>query len=124
MAKKKKALGAAKRFGTRYGRKLREKVAFIEKEKQKSTKCPYCNYDKVKRLAVGIWNCKKCGAKFTGKAYTISKELKLEKEDSKKGERLSRKRIKAAAKRKEKEEQEEEQEQEKKKEGKKSLKEE
>ena len=34
---------------------------------------PYCNYEKVKRLFIGVWNCKKCGAKFSGKAYTIGK---------------------------------------------------
>ena len=28
---------------------------------------------KVKRLSVGIWNCKKCSSKFTGKAYSLFK---------------------------------------------------
>jgi ribosomal protein L37AE/L43A len=31
---------------------------------------------RVKRVAVGIWFCKKCKAKFTGKAYTLAKEEK------------------------------------------------
>ena len=26
-------------------------------------------------MAVGIWNCRKCKAKFTGKAYSITKKI-------------------------------------------------
>ena len=69
MAEKQK-IGSAKRFGPRYGRKLRLKVGAIEKEQRRLHKCPYCNYVKVKRVAVGIWGCGKCGSKFAGKAYS------------------------------------------------------
>ncbi len=81
-----KKLKSAKRFGARYGRRVKEKFAEIEKEQRKLHKCPYCNNVKVKRIAVGIWYCRKCKAKFTGKAYTIKEEIivkeepKLEKE--------------------------------------------
>ncbi|MBL7051211.1 hypothetical protein ISS04_03555 [Candidatus Woesearchaeota archaeon] len=61
------------RFGARYGAKLRKKLAVIEKQQKKSYKCPYCNYDKVKRVFVGVWYCKKCDAKFTSKAYSVGK---------------------------------------------------
>ena len=62
-----------KRFGSRYGRKTRLKVRDIEKKyKHKKLKCPYCSKEGVKRKAVGIWECKKCSAKFTGKAYSIA----------------------------------------------------
>lgn len=66
------------------------KVAFIEAEKRSSTKCPYCSYNKVKRLASGIWFCNKCHTKFTGKAYSISREIKFEGEKSKTEERPER----------------------------------
>lgn len=69
MAKKVK-LVSTKRYGTRYGRRNKEKVAALEKEHRGRHKCPYCNYVKVIRLAKGIWNCEKCGARFAGKAYT------------------------------------------------------
>ena len=77
--------GSVKRFGPRYGRTIRAKVAKIEAEQRKKHKCPYCLAEKVKRIASGIWNCTKCGAKFTGKAYTISKTAKIE-DDAKEAE--------------------------------------
>ncbi|MCK5107571.1 MAG: 50S ribosomal protein L37ae [Nanoarchaeota archaeon] len=65
------------RFGARYGAKLRKKLFEVEKQQKKTYKCPYCNYEKVKREAAGIWHCSKCDAKFTGKSYSIGKvELK------------------------------------------------
>ena len=71
----KQKLGSVKRFGARYGRKLKLKFFEIESEQRKLHKCPYCNKIAVKRMSVGIWNCKKCNAKFAGKAYSISKKI-------------------------------------------------
>jgi large subunit ribosomal protein L37Ae len=78
-----KVLRSAKRFGARYGRKLRQKTAKIEAEQRKRHKCPYCHAPAVRRLAAGIWNCKKCSSKFTGKAYTIPKKIIIKQEISK-----------------------------------------
>lgn len=79
-----KKYGSVKRFGARYGASLKEKFAKIEKEQRKKHDCPYCRKPQVKRVALGIWQCKKCGSKFSGKAYTIGKikvkeEVKKEK---------------------------------------------
>ena len=68
MAKK---IGSAGRFGARYGRKLRSKINNVEKVQRKKQKCPYCSRLAAKRLAMGIFECKKCNAKFTGKAYIV-----------------------------------------------------
>ena len=68
-------LGSVKRFGARYGRKLKVKFSKIEAEQRKLHKCPYCSKTAVKRVAVGIWSCKKCNAKFTGKAYSVAKKI-------------------------------------------------
>lgn len=73
MGKNSKDLRSAKRFGTRYGRSLKLKVADIEASARSEHKCPYCNYIKVKRVNTGIWACGNCNAKFTGKAYTLAK---------------------------------------------------
>jgi len=79
-----KKFGSVKRFGARYGRRPKEKLAKIEAIQKGKHKCPYCHALKVKRLSVGIWNCRKCGAKFTGKAYSLKKIiLKEEKEKGK-----------------------------------------
>ena len=73
--KTKENLGSVKRFGARYGRKPKLKFSKIETEQRKLHKCPYCNKIAVKRIAMGIWNCRKCNAKFTGKAYSVSKKI-------------------------------------------------
>lgn len=72
MAKKKSL--STKRFGPRYGYTIKEKYAKVESEQRKLHKCPYCKQLKVKRVAMGIWHCKKCDSKFTGKAYTLDKK--------------------------------------------------
>jgi len=67
-----------KKFGVRYGRTTKEKYAKMENLQKKEYKCPYCSYPKVTRISVGIWTCLKCGAKFTGRAYTIEKTVPVE----------------------------------------------
>jgi large subunit ribosomal protein L37Ae len=73
---------SAKRFGARYGRTTKHNFAKVEAEQRKKQKCPYCGKEAVKRMAVGIWYCKACGSKFTGKAYTLaSAKKKVEAEE-------------------------------------------
>lgn len=60
---------SAKGFGSRYGRKIRNKLGKFIALKNKDKKCPYCHAMKVKRVASGIWMCTKCESKFTGRAY-------------------------------------------------------
>lgn len=61
---------SVKRFGSRYGRRVRAMVGKIETEQRRHHKCQYCSKVAVKRISFGIWECEKCGAKFTGRAYT------------------------------------------------------
>jgi len=61
------------RFGARYGRKPKKKFAMIEDQQRAKQKCPYCSKDGVKRVAMGIWQCRKCDVKFASAAYTINK---------------------------------------------------
>ncbi|MFH1642441.1 MAG: hypothetical protein ABIC04_06095 [Nanoarchaeota archaeon] len=84
-------ISSTKRFGPRYGRKTKHRFGTIESEQRKLHKCPYCNAIKVKRVAVGIWICRKCNSKFTGKAYSIKNKVRVSKEVvSKKEENLSK----------------------------------
>jgi len=58
-----------KSFGPRYGRTLKKQFDLIERLQRAKHKCPFCQKNSVKRIAVGIWECRKCDKKFTGKAY-------------------------------------------------------
>ena len=66
-----KEVASYKRFKARYGNKVKEKFAKIEKKHRGYKECPYCHYKKARRIAAGIWYCEKCGAKFTAGAYDI-----------------------------------------------------
>jgi len=71
MPTKSKKTKAAGRFGARYGRSVRAKVANVEEKQRKKQKCPYCGKLGVKRSASGIWNCSKCGKTFASNAYYL-----------------------------------------------------
>ncbi len=64
MAKKGKT-GSAGRFGARYGRVARRRVAEIEADTQNAT----VDGDSVKRVGTGIWVNEETGETFTGGAY-------------------------------------------------------
>jgi len=64
-----KKVKSAGRFGARYGLKLKKKIVAIEKIQRKKQTCPECKSKTLKRIASGIWECKKCGNKMAGKAY-------------------------------------------------------
>ncbi|XGI83692.1 50S ribosomal protein L37ae [Halorutilales archaeon Cl-col2-1] len=62
---------SAGRFGARYGRVARKRVADIEDEMNKDHDCPDCGAEKVSRTDTGIWECGKCGYRFTGGSYQV-----------------------------------------------------
>lgn len=66
-----KKVGSAGRFGARYGKRIRAKIIAVEEIQRAKQACPYCRKKGVKRLAAGIWHCKKCKTKFTGGAYSV-----------------------------------------------------
>ena len=65
--------GSVKRYGVRYGRRVKEKVGKIEQARQENSLCPMCRKIDMKRLAAGIWFCKKCNVKMAGGAYVPTK---------------------------------------------------
>ncbi len=68
---KTKKVGSAGRYGARYGKRVRALVTEIEKLQRKKQLCPYCKKRRAKRISLGVYLCKKCGSKFTGKAYSL-----------------------------------------------------
>ena len=77
IAAKEKSFGSIKRFGVRYGRTVKHKLSKVEAVLKKKHTCPYCHSLSARRVAAGIWDCKKCGAKFTGKAYSVSHKISV-----------------------------------------------
>ena len=70
MARSKKGrVGSAGRFGARYGRVARKRVAEIEGEMHADHTCPDCGDESVSRAGTGIWECRRCGYKFAGGTY-------------------------------------------------------
>ncbi|MDR5656738.1 50S ribosomal protein L37ae [Halodesulfurarchaeum sp. HSR-GB] len=61
--------GSAGRFGARYGRLARRRVAEIEADMHADHVCPECGSPSVDRQGSGIWECGSCGYTFTGGAY-------------------------------------------------------
>jgi len=70
---KTKKVKAAGRFGVRYGRRVRTKIADIESNQRKKQECIFCQ-GVAKRLSKGIWECKKCGKKFAGHTYFLPRK--------------------------------------------------
>ncbi|EHP69441.1 MAG: 50S ribosomal protein L37ae [Metallosphaera yellowstonensis] len=63
----------AGRFGARYGSSLRKKWSEIMEKRYSDHLCPVCKTKgKVYRIASGVWQCRKCGSKWAGAAYTPS----------------------------------------------------
>lgn len=70
MGKRTKKVGPTRGLGSRYGATVRKRYIKVVKEMKKRHKCPQCGLQRVKRVSVGVWKCRKCGFTFTGGAYT------------------------------------------------------
>lgn len=70
MGKRTKKVGPTRGLGARYGAMVRKRYIKVVKEMKKPHRCPQCGLQRVKRVSVGVWKCRKCGFTFTGGAYT------------------------------------------------------
>jgi len=75
MGKRTKKVGPARGLGARYGATVRKRYIKVITEMKKEHRCPQCNFARVKRISVGVWQCRKCGFTFTGGAYTPATKL-------------------------------------------------
>lgn len=57
----------SKRFGARYGNRIRKNVD--DAEDRTEERCIKCDSDDIERSSAGVWECNECGAKFAGGAY-------------------------------------------------------
>mgnify|MGYP001053256455 CR=1 FL=1 len=70
-----KKVGPAGSFGARYGTVARRRYAEVIAGMRVPHECPRCHVRAVRRLAVGVWSCRKCGVKFSGGAYLPTTKL-------------------------------------------------
>lgn len=52
-----------------YGKKIRQAVSEANKKSRKKYKCPSCSRTSIRRVANGVWQCRKCSAKFASGAF-------------------------------------------------------
>lgn len=71
MPTKSKKTKSARRFGSRYGKRVKDKLVKVESKQRKKQTCPLCKKQGVKRLSKGIWQCPKCNKKFASDAYHL-----------------------------------------------------
>lgn len=70
MSKKQaRRVGSAGRFGARYGRVSRKRVADIERLMRQDHACPSCGEREVTRDGTGIWECNRCEYRFAGGTF-------------------------------------------------------
>lgn len=67
----KEVVGPAGKFGARYGKKIRTRFIEIDKRQRAKKKCPSCLHFGIKRVAAGIYECRKCSLKFGSDAYVM-----------------------------------------------------
>ncbi|GEM_PF-148244 len=59
----------AGRFGSRYGKGIRDRIVAVEKIQRTKHECPNCGFKRVKRVSTGLYKCSKCGFTFAGGAF-------------------------------------------------------
>ena len=86
MARRTARAGIVARLGPRYGVRIRRRIQEVEEVQKRKHACPRCLTASVKRVASGVWRCRRCGLTFAGGAYrpivttSIKRELPTEAE--------------------------------------------
>ena len=69
MSRRTKKVGSSGKFGPRYGLSVKKQMRSINSSKSKKYTCPRCYKNNVKRVSMGIWECRSCSHKFAGGAF-------------------------------------------------------
>ncbi|MGC8555656.1 MAG: transposase [Conexivisphaera sp.] len=57
-------------LGPKYGATLRKRYSAVWRLLKSKRSCPKCGSPRFVRVANGIWECRKCGYKVAGGAYS------------------------------------------------------
>ncbi len=58
--------------GVRYGAELRKRARDVDRQRSARYPCPTCGKDSVKRKGNSLWECRSCGSRFAGGAYSLT----------------------------------------------------
>lgn len=58
----------------RFGRKIRKLYEKAEESRKKRYECPKCGKRSVRRASYALWECRSCGARIAGAAYSLTSE--------------------------------------------------
>ncbi len=58
----------------RGGARLRELVSKANRARSSKYVCPKCQKKRVKRISNSVWECRGCGVRIAGAAYSLSTE--------------------------------------------------
>lgn len=56
----------------RYGAELRKRAEAVDKQRTARYICPKCGKRSVRRRGHSLWECRSCGARFAGGAYSLT----------------------------------------------------
>ncbi len=72
MSKRTKKVGATGWMGPRYGIRIRRRVLEIDRSREHDAPCPRCSTVTLRRVASGVFECRRCGTRFASNAYVFS----------------------------------------------------
>ena len=72
MSKRTKKVGNTGWMGPRYGIRIRRRVLDIDRAREATAACPRCSTLTLDRVASGVFECRRCGAKFASGAYLFT----------------------------------------------------
>ncbi len=70
MTQRTKKVGSTGWMGPRYGIRIRRRVLEIDRTRGDAP-CPRCSTVTLRRVASGIFECRRCGTRFASNAYAF-----------------------------------------------------
>ncbi len=71
MSRRTKKVGSTGWMGPRYGIKIRRRVQDIDRTMRADYACPKCSTLTVRRVASGLFECRRCERTFASDAYAF-----------------------------------------------------